>query len=145
MANEINEAVAGLGRMLEAVEGLRIYDRPPEMLNELPCAVIHFVGRDFDETLGGSTFVGMLRLTIFAATGEAAEAWTHLYEYLGATGPRSIERAVDADNTWVGSVDVGRCRRVENVGVRQLPGAQGEPPTPVLAADIILSFIKSVS
>lgn len=108
MANEIRDAREGLARALSRIEGLRVYKYPPQAGLMRPCVIIHFVQRESDLTLGGSSTVMLFDLMVYVGTLDTEWAWKKLDNYLDPLGPDSIEAAIDADNTLDGNVDDAR-------------------------------------
>ena len=129
-------ARAGLQRLLAAIPGLRVIDRPAGPVDELPAALVLFEGRETGLTLGGGS-AGRLRVVLLAASAGSGRAYDALDRYAGPAGPHSIEAAVSADATWGGSVDDGRLVSIDGVGPRRLRGAE------YIAADLHFRYVKT--
>ena len=137
MSNEIRDAVDGLASLLEGIPGLRVHRRPPAALNQLPAAVVLFESRAAPPTLGGSGFAAHIRVVLAASAADAPGAFDGLYDFMGPSGPSSIEAAAAADPTWGGTVDDARLSHVDNPGRRRLWGAD------YAAADFHFHAVKS--
>ena len=138
MAGEIRDAIRGLGELLSNIEGLRALDYPADSIGEFPAAVVLFEGRDPLDTLGGGGFAGRIKVTLLVASANTREAYDALDEFMAPQGAKSVEAAVNADNTWHKTVDDGRLLTLDNVGPRKLHGGS------YVAADFHFRFIKSI-
>ena len=138
MGGEVEEAMGGLASRLETIAGLRVLTHPPASVGELPAAVLLFESREPALTLSGSAFSGSIKAVLLAGPADAAGAFEALGGFMGAKGVGSVEAAVEADNTWGGSVDYGRLVSMGNVGRRKLWGGM------YAAADFQFAFTKSV-
>ncbi len=139
MANEIKNAKDGLSTLLSSVSGLKVIDFPAESVNEFPVATVLLQSRDPVQTLGGSTFEGLIKVVLLASSANTQQAYDTLDGFMDPLGSSSLEAAVDADNTWGGNVDDGRLVSVENVGWRKLWGAY------YVGADFMFEFVKGVA
>jgi hypothetical protein len=139
MANEIKDAKAGLASLLSSIAGLKVLDYPAESANQFPAAVMMLESRAGIETMSGSSFVGRLKVVLLVSSANTKEAYETLDQFIDPLGARSIEAAVDADNTWTGKVDDGRLVSVDNVGLRKLWGGH------YVGADFHFRFVKSVA
>ena len=139
MANEIGDAKDGLVTLLSTISGLRVLDYPPESLNELPAAVVLFEARDAAQAIGGSSFVGRLKVVLLVSSADTKEAYDTLDKLMDPLGTTSIEAAVDSDNTWSSKVDDGRLVSIDNVGRRKLWGGT------YVSANLHMEFIKRVT
>ena len=138
MANEIENARDGVKALLENIAGLRVYDHEPESVNELPAALIRFDSRGAALTLSGSTFTGILTVTVLLSKADRQQASEEIGAYMDPLGTKSIEAQLDSDNTWGGNVDDGRVTKVG--GVRDVDIAGGR----FLAAELVCRFVKQV-
>ena len=139
MANEIKDAKDGLGTLLSTISGLKVLDYPADSVSEFPAALVLFESRDATETLGGSTFLGRVKVIVLVSSASTKEAYDTLDLFMDPLGTSSVEAAVDADNTWGGKVDDGRLAKVDNVGQRRLWGGL------YVGADFHFRFAKGVS
>ena len=139
MADEIKDAKDGLGALLDSISGLRVLDYPSDSINEFPAAVVLFESRDATQTLGGSTFVGRVRVVLLVSSADTLQAYDTLDSYMDPVGAGSIEAVVDADNTWGGKVDDGRLVSIDNVGLRKQWGGH------YVGADFHFRFVKGVA
>ena len=141
MANEIKDAKDGLGTRLATISGLRVIDYEPEGWNEYPVAIIRFTRRQVgDVALGGSSFTGEITVTLLVQeAGAEKEGWDELDLYMAPLGTKSIEAAIDADNTWNSKVDDGRLLEINNIGRRLVFNGV------YWGADFVCGFVKYVS
>ena len=139
MANEIGDAKDGLATLLSNIAGLKVLDYPADSISEFPAAVVLFESRDVDETLGGSSFTGRIKVVVLVSSANTKEAHDALDQFIDPLGASSIEAVVDADNTWNGKVDDGRLVSIDSVGQRKLWGGH------YLAADFHFRFVKTVT
>ena len=139
MANEIRDAKDGLASLLSGIAGLRVLDHPADSINEFPAAVALFESRDPNETLGGSSFTGKMKVVLLVASANAPQAYDTLDQFMDPLGTSSVEAAVDADNTWGSKVDDGRLVSIGGVGYRKLWGGY------YVGADFHFEFVKGVS
>ncbi len=141
MAREIRGAIEGLAKLLQAINGLRVYTHWVEP-TQFPAAVVLFTGRNAEPEVGmgdSDHFTGQVTVTLFVASGSTEEAYELLEEMMEPRGTRSIQEAADADVTWGGTVDDGRLIEIAGVGLRQYPsGAM------YLSADFRFRFLKAV-
>ena len=137
MGGEVEEAMEGLASRLETIQGLRVLTHPPVSVGELPAAVLLFESREPALTLSGSAFTGSIKAVLLAAPADSAGAFDVLGGFMDPEGAGSVEAAVEADNTWGGSVDDGRLVSAGNVGRRKLWGGM------YAAADFQFVFTKS--
>jgi hypothetical protein len=139
MADEIKDIKDGLATLLNTITGLRVFDYPVDSVSSFPTAIILLESRNPITTLGGSSFTGKMKVTLLVSSGNTRNAYDSLDRYIDPLGTRSIEAAVDADNTWDGSVDDGRLVSVDNVGQRKLWGGA------YVGADFHFAFVKGVA
>jgi len=140
MASEIANAKDGLGTLIGGISAVKqVFDYPPDDVHELPAFVLLFEGRDTEQALGGSTFMGTIRGTLLISSSATKQVFDELDAYMEPLGTNSIEAAIDADTTWGGTVDTGRLQRVENVGYREVGGGR------YAAADFVFEFLKQVT
>ena len=136
MGNEISAAVEGLASLLEGIPGLRVHRRPPEVLNELPAAVVLFESRGASQTLGGTGFACRVRVILAVPAADGSEGFDRLYDFMAQSGESSIEAAAGSDPTWGGSVDDGRLASIDKAGRRKLWGGE------YVAADFHFEAVK---
>lgn len=129
----------GQASLLSNISGLRVLDYPADSVSEFPVAVVLFESRDTQETLGGSTFVGEIKVVLLVSSANTFHAYDTLDLFMDPLGTSSIEASVDADNTWGGNVDDGRLVSVDNVGQRRLWGGI------YVGADFHFRFTKAVA
>lgn len=140
MASEIATAKDGLATLIGNISGMvQVFDYPPDGVHETPSMVLQFQGRDPQQTIGGSTFLGTLRGTMLINSASNKQAFDKLDEFMEPLGTNSVEAAVDSDNTWGGSVDTGKLTSIENVGFREIGGGR------YAGADFVFEFMKGVA
>jgi hypothetical protein len=139
MANEISGARDGLKTLLENISGLRVYDHKPDSVNELPAAFVEFKGRSEALTLGGSSFVGRMTITVLLSKAKRGDGYDDLTKYIDPLGTQSIEVQLDSDTTWGGSVDDGRVRESGNLRELEIGGGR------YVAVDFKCEFVKQMS
>jgi hypothetical protein len=139
MANEIKDAKDGLGTRLATISGLRVIDYPPDSQNEFPAALIRLESRDMDVALGGSSFEGTMLVRVYISMAKPQDAMDELDLYMDPLGAKSIEAAIDGDNTWDSKVDDGRLSRIDNVRIDE-----GSDSGRYAKADFHVQFIKQV-
>ena len=140
MASEIANAKNGLGTLIGNIASIRqVFDYAPDGVQEFPAMVLMFQGRDTEQSLGGSTFRGIIRGTLLVSSSQTKEAFDSLDEYMEPLGTNSIEAAAAAATTWGSSVATGRLTSIENGGFREVGGGR------YAAADFVFIFTKGVS
>lgn len=139
MADEIKNAKDGLASLLTGITGLAVLDFPPGSVNQFPAALVLFESRNAREAIGGSGFTGRIKVVLLVSSADNQQAYDTLDGYMDPLGPTSLEAAVDADNTWGGSVDDGRLISVDNIGLRKLWGGA------YVGADFHFGFVMNVS
>jgi hypothetical protein len=106
----------GLAARLATISGLRVYATPPDLVQELPAAVVA-AGDTFlayDQLVRGAGVRYAFKVLLLVASGDEAQAWSDLEPYLGATGAASVKAAVDG--TLGGNADWARVVRSPSVG-----------------------------
>ena len=99
MANEIKDAKDGLWALLSNISGLRVLGHPADSINEYPVPVVLFESRDAIETLGCSSFTGMIKVVVLVSLADTKEAYDTLDAFMDPLGTSSVEAVLDADNT----------------------------------------------
>ena len=136
MSGSIARAREGLSEALATLPGLRVLGYLPASFSEFPVAVVSFESRDASLTLGGGSSAGLIKVVLVVSSASSLEAQRVLEEYMEPEGARSVQAAVNADNTWGGSVDDGRLVSVDNAGTRSMWGGV------YMAADFHFRFVK---
>jgi hypothetical protein len=114
---------SGLAARLGTISGLRVYATPPELVQELPAAVVT-AGAPFlayDQLMRGPDVHYAFRVLLLVGSADEAQAWADLEPYLTSTGASSVKAAVDG--TLGGSADWARVARAPAVG--KVPCGQG--------------------
>lgn len=106
----------GLATRLGTISGLRVYTVPPDLVQELPAAVVT-AGEPFlsyDQLVRGADVRYSFKVLLLVASADEAQAWADLEPYLSATGASSVKAAVDGN--LGGSADWARVVRSPSVG-----------------------------
>jgi hypothetical protein len=107
----------GLAARLATISGLRVYATPPDLVQELPAAVVT-AGDPFlayDQLVRGADVRYSFKVLLLVTSADEAQEWSDLEPYLGATGAASVKAAVDG--TLGGSADWARVVRSPSVGL----------------------------
>lgn len=91
-------AVRGaLAIQLDTIAGLRIYDTPPDSVQELPAAIVTFGPNTatYALTLGAEDVRFTFQVLLLLGSGDEVQAQQDLEPYLDATGTSSIKAAVE--------------------------------------------------
>lgn len=115
-------ALAGLKTVLEKnITEIKVFDYPVSALAHYPTAVILPEPLDMEVAFGGNTFTGRFRVLFAIVSGDAAEGFLQLYDYIDPVTPqKSVVKAVRTDRTLNGKVDDADVVRIENIGRRQM-------------------------
>ena len=105
MTTTTNVFAALKTRIESGVAGLRIHDKAPSAVNELPAGVLIPVSTDPILAMGGTLSTMTVRLTIYVASGSQQEASSRAQDYLSPTGATSVIAALVSDPTLGGNVD----------------------------------------
>ena len=134
------DAIEGLKTVLQnGITGLQVYTYPTDSVQHVPAAVVLPDRMDPERAFGGNTFEGRLRITFLIASGDSAEGFLQLYDYIDPTvANKSVIKAIRDDPTLNGKVDSSRVDVIENIGRRDIGGG-------FFGFDLILEFIKSVA
>lgn len=91
------EVRSELEQRLSAIAGLRVYALPPESVTELPAAIIQpgLPLAEYDRTMAGGRVSYNFAVLLLTGSGDDAEAWKELAEYVAPAGPNSIKAAVE--------------------------------------------------
>ena len=105
---------------LEGIPGLRVYEYPPDAVNELPACVVSKVEGDFQQAFAATEVLWTLQVTILVRQWDTPDAMEEMALYLTPSGLKSVRAALDgALTSGVGYLTVVR---VKDVGRRQLFG-----------------------
>lgn len=106
----------GLATRLATISGLRVYATPPDLVQELPAAVV--IGGEpfltYDQLVRGADVRYAFKVLLLVGSADEAQAWADLEPYLSPTGASSVKAAVDG--TLGGSADWARVVRSPSVG-----------------------------
>jgi hypothetical protein len=139
LADEIKDAKDGLVTLLGAISGTRAIDYLPEDWNEFPVVLVLFTGRNYQVTMGGSSFDGTMDIWLLVDKQNTKEAVDLLDEYMTPLGTKSVEVAMDADRTWGANIDDGQLISVGDIGYQEVFGGN------YMACRFRAEFVKSVS
>ena len=131
----------GLKTVLEAnVPGLRVYDYPPDSIQQFPAAALVAEPLDLAVAFKGNTFTASVRVVFLLTSGDDAKGAHSLYDFFDPIQTnKSLVAAVRADRTLNGKVDDADAMRIENIGRRELWGGW------YWGFDMIIEFVKSVA
>jgi hypothetical protein len=122
----------GLAVNLNTIDGLRVYPKVPEKVNELPAAVIMPESGTYDLSWSEKNN-HLVRVQIFVKLGDLASAEQAIDPYF-----ESVPDAVNTDPTLDGNADSARVLRYEEYGIKAAPGSL-EPNT--LGVDFLVEVI----
>ena len=96
----------GIQTRLETISGLRVYDRPPDSINELPCAFILPLSGGYHATMRAASIQYEFEVTLLVSrASDMADAQTKIDPYINPTGSKSILYAIEGDATLGSTVD----------------------------------------
>ncbi|MDE2779557.1 MAG: hypothetical protein OXI91_07780 [Chloroflexota bacterium] len=107
-----------LARRLGRLEGVRVYGEPPDVVTELPAAIIR-PGKplaEYNGTLAGNDVAYGFEALILTGSGVDAQAWEELAAFVAPTGPRSVKAQVEDATGAQGAVDWFRVTRASEGG-----------------------------
>lgn len=106
----------GLAARLNTISGLRVYETPPEQVQEFPAAVLTQAEpfASYDQVMGAADVRYFFEVLLLVSSGDEAQALADLEPYVSPTGASSVKAAVDGDLD--GSADWARVARVISVG-----------------------------
>lgn len=93
-----------LAAALRNIVGLRVYDFPSDRV-ETPAAVLSMPETPYDVTLSGRSDEWSFPLWVLVARADDKSAYSEMYDYLEAEGPKSIRAMIEADRTLGGACD----------------------------------------
>jgi hypothetical protein len=106
----------GLIARLNTINGLRVYETPPESAPELPAAILT-QGEPFasyEQVMGAADVRYSFEVLLLVRSADEAQAWSDLEPYLCPAGGSSVKAAVDG--TLGGNADWARVTRVASAG-----------------------------
>lgn len=113
---------------------------PPDSVNHFPAAIILPEPVDTEIAFGGNTFTANFRIVFLVASGDVAEGFIQLYDYLDPVeAGKSLIKAIRDDKTLNGKADSSDIVRIENIGRRELWGGF------YFGFDAILEVIKTLA
>lgn len=116
MAADVPGIMAGLASALASVDGLRVFDYPPDTVSP-PAAIVAFPNSvRFDDTMArGADRVEIPVHVVVGSVSDRASA-AAVTAYLG-TGPKSVKAAIESDATLGGAADTTRVTEATVTGV----------------------------
>ena len=135
------DIVTGLATVLEAnITGLKAYDYPVDSVSHFPAAIILQDPMDLEVVIGGNTFTTTLRVVFLLSSGDDAIGFRQLWDYLDPVEVnKSVNKAVETDKTLDGKADNAGVTRIENIGRRELWGAN------YFGFDALVDVIKTLA
>lgn len=136
-----SDVMDGLETTLKnGITGLQVYKGAPGAVNSYPAAVLLPMSIDPRVAFGGNSFTGDIRILMIIASGQAANGWAQLWDYIDpAVAGKSVIKAIEDDRDLDGKVDDAEVTVIENIGMRQLGSMD------VFGFDANLHYIKSVA
>jgi len=93
----------GLQTRLEIISGLRVFDRPPDSISQLPAAFIVPLRGAYNYAMNTGIDYDF-EVTLFVArAADVADAQTKLDPYIAREGSKSVYAAIDGDTTLGGA------------------------------------------
>ena len=100
----------GLQARLQTIKKLKVYDRPPDSINQFPAAIIVPLGGLYDYAMNTGIRY-QFEVTLLVARQELVTAQEILDPYIDRSGTNSIYAAIDGDTTLGG--ECSECRIAE--------------------------------
>ena len=113
-------AVRGaLATRLDTIAGLRVYDTPPDSIQELPAAIVIF-GSDtatYAMTIGAEDVSFVFEVLLLLGSADEIQAQQDLEPYMDATGASSVKAAVEGtlggNADWASVAHQGGLNRIK--------------------------------
>lgn len=136
----LSDVFDGLETTLKAgISDLQVHKGEPATVNHYPAAVCMLMPFDPRLALSGNGWMGEIRILMVIASGDAANGWAQLWDYIDpTTATKSVIKAIETDRDLNSKVDDSEITMIENIGMRDLGGIR------VFGFDAVLRFIKSV-
>ena len=110
---DLNAVMDGLGVRLRTIDGLRVFDYPPDKVSP-PAAVIGFPDIvTYDAVYAGGADVTTIPVYVLIAPGTDRVRRDELARYAYRVGALSVKAAVEGDVTLGGSAQTVRVQRCE--------------------------------
>ena len=106
----------GIQTRLKTIRGLKVYDRPPESLGELPAAFVLPISGDYDTEFGDGIRYDFEITLIVSRAADIARAQSEVDPYIDRSGDKSVYAAIDGDVTLDGNADTCRVTRFKDYG-----------------------------
>ena len=131
----------GLKTVLENnIPGLKAFAYPPDSINSFPAAAILPDPIDTEIAFEGNTFTCRFRIVFLVTSGDSAEGFLKLYDYIDPTeANKSVIKAVRTDPTLGAKADDSDVIRIETIGRRELWGGW------YFGFDAIIEVVKTVA
>ena len=122
------------------IANCKAYAYPPDTVNSFPAAIVLPEPLDTQITFKSNTFTATFRVIFLVASGDVAEGFMQLYDYLDPVEVgKSLIKAIRDDTDLASSTDDSDIIRIENIGRRELWGNQ------YFGFDAILEVIKTLA
>jgi len=105
----------GLKTRLETINKLKVFDRAPDSINQLPAAVIVPISGSYNYAMN----MGILyefEVTVLVSRADAASGQKELDDYIDRSGAKSIYAAIDGDTTLGGVCSESIVREFRDYG-----------------------------
>ena len=93
----------GLKTRLETISGLRVFERPPDSINQLPTAFILPLSGNYNYAMNTGIEYNFEITVLVSRAADVADAQTNIDPYIDRSGTKSIYAAVDGDPTLGGA------------------------------------------
>lgn len=110
---QISKVRDALGRNIETISGIRIYDTIPDVVVP-PCAVVGQLDFTFDVNNARGLDSASVDVYVIVQRISERAGQDKLDELLAGTGPKSIKTAIESDRTLGGLVDTLRVISAES-------------------------------
>ena len=106
----------GIQTRLQTISGLRVFDRPPDSVNDYPCALILPKGGEYDTEFGAGTKYTFEITILVSRAADVDRAQTKIDPYIDRSGAKSVYAAVDGDVTLGGAAETCRVTGFKDYG-----------------------------
>jgi hypothetical protein len=110
---KISQVRAAIGKNIESISGIRIYDTIPDVVVP-PCAVVGQLDFTFDVNNARGLDSASVDVYVIVQRISERTGQEKLDELLAGTGPKSIKTAIESDRTLGGLVDTLRVISAES-------------------------------
>lgn len=119
-----SDVMDGLETTLKAgITNLQVFKGAPDGINSWPAAVLLPMSIDPRVAFTGNSFQGQIKIIVLISSGDAAEGWTQLWDYIDpTTANKSVIKAIETDRSLNGKVDDSEITLIDNIGRREIGG-----------------------